>query len=843
MRRFLSRFFGHQAATTRRGRPANATRPPLAVEALEDRWVPSTLQVVNGVLTYTASDGVANNVGIALSGANYVITDAAETISAPNVPGNGTHTVTVPAVLVDSMRFDLRDQADALVVESTVDPISAQGGDGDDTFTVRATAAGTTTTLLGGAGADSFNVGSVANTLDDVKGTLVLNGGSDPAIPDTVNLFDQGSAVSNTYLVRDTSVTRSGGVVIVYREMERLTLGAGAAADGVVATSPFTPVTLNMGGGDDVVDLGTRTGTSLDLIRSAVTVNGEGGTDTVNLNDQTDANANSYVVTATGVTRNGAGILNYGAVENLILNAGAFADAAAVQGTPAGTRVALRMGAGDDAVSVGSAGGSLDPVLGAVTVDGQAGADRLLVNDGGDSDFNLYTITAADVTRQGSAPVAYAGTEDLTVNASSATPLNLLPSNFFVVKSTSVATTLNGAAFVRNGFLVGNSGNSLDDVRGALTLNAQGRSTIVLSDDGETTPNTYTVTETTVARSGAALISYFSADLLDVAAGPADDTFNVTGTSFTPVTLNTGGGNDTVTLGGGFLALDSLTAPVTVNGGPGVDAIVVNDQTAAFGGHNYQVTSTEVNRDNRKLLIYSAAESLALNAGPADDTIRVESTLATTPVVVRGGPGNDTLQVGTLSAAAIQGALTLDGQGGADAVDYSAFNSANPVRVNLALGTATGVAGGLGSIENVTGGPGDDVLVGDDQANVLHGGPGRDVLIGRGGADTLFGEAGNDVLIGGSTDHDLNADALEDVMREWERVDGGGTPFAQYLARIAHLMGPTPDNDNDNGTTFLNLSTVTDDGVADSLNGGSELDWFWMFGADTALRQANERVN
>src|SRR5262249_32267323 len=247
MRRFLSRFFGPRAATTRRARPANPTRRPLALEALEDRRVPSTLQIVSRVLSYTASDGVANNVGIALSGANYVITDVAETISAPNIPGNGTHTVTVPAASVDSMRFDLRDQADALVIESTVDPITVQGGDGDDTFTVRATAVGTTTSLLGGAGADTFNVGSVANTLDDIKGTLVLNGGSDPAIPDTVNLFDQGSAISNNYLVRDTSVTRSGGVAIVYREMEQLTLDAGAAADGVVATSPFTPVTLNMG--------------------------------------------------------------------------------------------------------------------------------------------------------------------------------------------------------------------------------------------------------------------------------------------------------------------------------------------------------------------------------------------------------------------------------------------------------------------------------------------------------------------------------------------------------------------------------------------------------------------
>src|SRR5262245_26145822 len=134
MRRILSRLFANQANKTRGDRTTRKARDRLAVEALEDRWVPSTLQLVNGVLTYTATDGVANNIRIALSGANYVITDAAETISAPNIPGNGTHTVTVPAVLVDSMRFDLRDRSDALVVESTVDPVTVKAGDGDDTI-------------------------------------------------------------------------------------------------------------------------------------------------------------------------------------------------------------------------------------------------------------------------------------------------------------------------------------------------------------------------------------------------------------------------------------------------------------------------------------------------------------------------------------------------------------------------------------------------------------------------------------------------------------------------------------------------------------------------------------
>src|SRR5262249_529955 len=146
--------------------------------------------------------------------------------------------------------------------------------------------------------------------------------------------------------------------------------------------------------------------------------------------------------------------------------------------------------------------------------------------------------------------VVYAGTEKLTVNASSATPFDSSHSNFFFVNSTSVATTLNGAAFVHNTFSIGGL-SSLDAIHGALTLNAQGLSSIFILDGGAIGPHTYTVTEATVVRSGAAPITYLAAEFLELATGAADDTVNVTGTSFTPVQLDPGNGNDTVTIGDG----------------------------------------------------------------------------------------------------------------------------------------------------------------------------------------------------------------------------------------------------------------------------------------------------
>jgi Ca2+-binding RTX toxin-like protein len=747
---------------------------------------------------------------------------------------------------------DVTPGGGSAVSYSAVELLYVTSGAQGDTFNVFSTAAGTTTSLNAGAGFDTFNVGSATNTLDDIKGPLKLFGGTNFVpphfgFPDQLNLFDQGSSVSNSYVVRDNSVARSGGVVVSYSDVESVTLNAGAAADSavVLATSGLTSVTLNMGGGNDNINVATRTGSSLDLIAFELTVNGGDGTDTVSLNDQADTNANNYVVTATDVIRNSAAILHYATIENLTLNAGALDDTAAVQSSPTATSITLNMGAGNDTVNVGSAGGSLDPILGRVKVDGQVGDDRLFVNDSGDTDFNSYTISATDVIRNIftiPASVVYAGTENLVVNASSGTPFDSSHSNFFFVNSTSVATTLNGALFVHNTFVIGGH-SPLDLIKGELTLNDQGLSSILISDTGAVGPHDYTVSESSVIRSGAAPIHYSVAQSLQLAvSGSANNTFHVTGTAFTPVLLTLGTGNDTVTLGEGLFALDSIALPVTVVGGGGTDAIILDDQTAAFGANDYHVTSTDVTRNNREILNYSQVESLTLNAGPGDDTIRLASTAAGTPLIVRGGPGNDTFKFEGVNASGLLGSVTLDGQTGTDTLDYSGFFFPNAVRVNLAMGTATGVAGGVSNIENVIGSPGDDILIGNDQNNVLNGGPGRDILIGRGGADSLFGGVGDDILIGCSTVYDLNPAALEDLMDEWGRTDLSGTASSQYTARIKHLLGTLPDGEN--GTTLLKLSKLTDDGVADSLSGGEGLDWFFKLGADIITDLlATERVN
>ncbi len=123
--------------------------------------------------------------------------------------------------------------------------------------------------------------------------------------------------------------------------------------------------------------------------------------------------------------------------------------------------------------------------------------------------------------------------------------------------------------------------------------------------------------------------------------------------------------------------------------------------------------------------------------------------------VLTGGGGNDVLtgRAGDDTYRITDGGGTdtiveVTGEG-SDTLDYSLYTSA--VVVNLGAGTATATAG-VASIENVTGGAGNDVIIGDDNPNVLYGGAGNDTITGGAGADVLGGGTGANTLTGGTED-------------------------------------------------------------------------------------------
>jgi secreted trypsin-like serine protease len=112
---------------------------------------------------------------------------------------------------------------------------------------------------------------------------------------------------------------------------------------------------------------------------------------------------------------------------------------------------------------------------------------------------------------------------------------------------------------------------------------------------------------------------------------------------------------------------------------------------------------------------------------------------------LKGGAGGDHFLFGRSNRARISG--TINGGGGSDWLDYSRRRSS--VTVNLMADQATS-AGSVVGIENVKGGSGNDILIGNADNNHLWGGRGNDRLLGGAGDDHILGGAGNDTLKGGT---------------------------------------------------------------------------------------------
>ncbi|MCB9737479.1 MAG: hypothetical protein H6745_33280 [Deltaproteobacteria bacterium] len=256
-----------------------------------------------------------------------------------------------------------------------------------------------------------------------------------------------------------------------------------------------------------------------------------------------------------------------------------------------------------------------------------------------------------------------------------------------------------------------------------------------------------------------------AAEKITAGTDSTDDFFELSGDKFADVivsnaeayTFALGGGADVFTGQGGAISashlkdgvtsLTAITADLTINGGDGADT---------------------------------------LTGGDGDDTIN-------------GGEGNDTIK----SAANDDGSDVVEGDGGVDTMDYSARTGDLTVTLDdTANDGLSGEADNIKvSVENVTGGSGDDAITGSDVSNTLKGGDGD---------DTLNGGAGNssdctldvDVLDGGNGDDTFSAGAAADCGDTY--VCGAGSDVVTYGSRTNPLV--------------IDIDNTADDGEASELD-------------------------
>jgi hypothetical protein len=161
---------------------------------------------------------------------------------------------------------------------------------------------------------------------------------------------------------------------------------------------------------------------------------------------------------------------------------------------------------------------------------------------------------------------------------------------------------------------------------------------------------------------------------------------------------------------------------------------------------------------------------------------------------------------------------------------YNAGNSGGSgsdsqgVVVDLPLGMATGLAGGVSHIQNLVGSPGNDILVGNG-GNTINALGGDDLLIAGASASTLTG-TGADILIGGQTAVDGNLAALESVLAAWTSPNESFSDRVSALVSGLLASGKVKSNKQRNRLTG---------GTGPNLFFGSTIDTTNKSGADSSV--------
>jgi Ca2+-binding RTX toxin-like protein len=185
-----------------------------------------------------------------------------------------------------------------------------------------------------------------------------------------------------------------------------------------------------------------------------------------------------------------------------------------------------------------------------------------------------------------------------------------------------------------------------------------------------------------------------------------------------------GGTDDDTLFGGQDISISDFGGNDTFIGGSGVD-------TVSYLGHDGNVFA-----DNDGAI---GDDGVHVNS---DIIIDEADTIGTDVENITGGNGNDVL-TGNILANVLDGGLGNDRLRGGAGVDTASYvGRAAAVGASLDNVANDGQIGETDliddDVENITGGNGNDILVGDNGPNRLDGGPGSNSLNGLGGVDTCL---------------------------------------------------------------------------------------------------------
>jgi Ca2+-binding RTX toxin-like protein len=405
--------------------------------------------------------------------------------------------------------------------------------------------------------------------------------------------------------------------------------------------------------------------------------------------------------------------------------------------------------------------------------------------------FDAMTATVAVEVGQSETAVIGRSGDAITLDGQPCDTATVTTVDAIVVTTTGIPTEvaldLSGGGFGPGGTPENDGGNAEIEISivlpaGSPTVRVIGgpnSDNVVLGADGINLDATEPVGDVDVAIAGLPVI------VLDGNGG--NDVLSVAGGSGTgaPSSGTLSGGPD------GDLLLGALGGS-TIDGGEGPDTA---DYSASQQLTSANLTTGSVTHGGGQPDQLSNVENLTGSPG-ADSIVGSDG-----PNVLRGGAGPDVL-------AGHGGNDTLDGGPGIDRLDYA--SSPTAVTVNLIQRTATGDGSdALSEIEDVTGSPAGDRLIGDAGANALNGGSGDDRVDGGGGDDALDGGSGVDRV-----EFALANDGVDVDLRDGTASGSG----ADTLASFESVLGTSQ------------ADTIHGDGAKNTLDGGGGSDELYGHG-------------
>ena len=358
------------------------------------------------------------------------------------------------------------------------------------------------------------------------------------------------------------------------------------------------------------------------------------------------------------------------------------------------------------------------------------------------------------------------------------------------VQGTAARTALTVNAGVLSDISVQNAANRLDDILGPVTINGQPYESFSINDLGNTVGHTYTLTTVAGAvptanrltRDGAAPITFSGLNTLQMTGGTGANVFNLDSLANNYITrIYGGGGADVFNVSPKDHDLDNLSGILDLEGEfpgqpTGNASMTIDDRSHTmarnwlFGANGLVAYPSTGSAAPAVQVYFYVINTVVVNGGSGGNTISVDGMAAGTAVTINAGRGDDTVNVGGAGKLLdpIQGPLTINGQGGNNAVNfndqgatnfhYYDVSSTNVSRLNgdsqrdMAPFTYAGIqtltlnAGSAGEILGAT-----STLAGT--STILNGGAGDDVFVITGNS-TLDGIKGPIALHTNGATHD-----------------------------------------------------------------------------------------